>query len=181
MLFYKSSAGWNPIDEGQRALRVSDWKPAGEADLHWPLTKIMWCHFIEIKGLFKTAALNSGQEMCSVKENRHSVAPGIPPLPPSPRGLKPCLPGWFMETLKATRHSVCCSLQPGMYHLITYEMACTVNALKFRWTTFFFFYLSGRIRSLEGKRFCTFNTISDFPIGSVCFLFIAGTVKIIWM
>lgn len=29
----------------------------------------------------------------------------------------------------------------GMYNLITYEMACTVNALKFRWTTFFF--LSG--------------------------------------
>lgn len=25
----------------------------------------------------------------------------------------------------------------GMYNLITYEMACTVNALKFQWTTFF--------------------------------------------
>lgn len=44
----------------------------------------------------------------------------------------------------------------GMYNLITYEMACTVNALKF------FFCLD------EGIHFCTFNTISDFPIGMLC-------------
>lgn len=48
----------------------------------------------------------------------------------------------------------------GIYSLITYEMACTVNALKFRWRTF----LSGCTPPLERIHFCTFNTIFDFLI-----------------
>lgn len=47
----------------------------------------------------------------------------------------------------------------GCVQLITYEMACTVNALKF----FFSFGLD------EGKHFCTFNTVSDVPIKHVVF------------
>lgn len=66
----------------------------------------------------------------------------------------------------------------GMYILIIYEMARTVNALKFHWTTF----LSGSKRSLEGIHFCTFNTTSHFPISMLFSVQSAsemkGTVKL---
>lgn len=65
-----------------------------------------------------------------------------------------------------------------MYSLITYEMACTVNALKFRWTTFF---CLDEYRLLKEYIFALLIQFLTFLL-ACCFLFkpvseVKGTVK----
>lgn len=58
----------------------------------------------------------------------------------------------------------------GMYNLITYEMACTVNALKFRWTTFFFFVWMNTV-SRRKYIFALLIRFSLTFLSACCFLF----------
>lgn len=50
-----------------------------------------------------------------------------------------------------------------MYNLITYEMACTVNALKLQWETFFFIWKN--TVSWRNYIFALLIQFFDFPIG----------------
>lgn len=61
---------------GADGVGVSDVK---RAELHWPLTKIMWCHFNLTSGLFSfdTAPFSSGVARLAPEGERRAVALGV--------------------------------------------------------------------------------------------------------
>lgn len=133
---------------------------AGEADLHWPQTKIMWCHFISIQGLFPPPPSTSGlrylmisaqwrwrMKSCSFKNL--SVLGNLPEEVLRSSGSKPC-PTVATDQIGGT-------LQTNLW-----KMARTVIGLKFWWAASSL----GCAPTLGGICFLHFeNNLWLFPIG----------------